>query len=391
MSRLSSTYLRLLVLLTALLLCISPVISSPSPTYGRDDKNHDKTVRVKKGESIQKAIDHAKPYTRIEVEGEHREQVVITKDGISLVGKNAKLTPPHPYDKKNPCYGLIQDDAGANTSVGICIYGKGVKLAPTYVPALFHWKVESVRDRVKDVSVTGFEVSGFNGANIANYGGKRTSISHNKLAGGLRYGFLTAGSTNTKASDNKVSGAGTTTLNRVVGVGGPIAMCMDDVSSAEFSDNNIEGYFIGLCTETSNGVNKGNKIRKCCLGNVLDPGVNEARSLNNDIRDWDKRCADDSAAGISILGATNSLVKGNKISIGFTGLTPPLGGAGLFMGDIFPGFANVGNKVVENWFGENDADIFNISPGPNTIKNNKCDVAFKGTPPALEAAPEYCR
>lgn len=389
MSPLSTTRLQLFVLLTTLLLFISPVISNPTPTYNTDDKDG-KVIRVRKWESIQAAIDRAKPYTRIEVEGEHKEQIVISKDGISLIGKNARLSPPRHYDTKNPCYGLIQDDAGTKTSVGICIYGHDVKLASAYDPAAFHWRVDKTPDPVKDVTVSGFEVSDFNGANIANYGGKRTSISHNKLSGGLRYGFLTAGSYRTEGSDNRISGADTKTLERGP-FGGPIAMCMDDFSSAVFSDNKIKGYYIGLCTETSEGVNRDNEIRKCCLGNVLDPGVSRARSLSNDIREWDNRCANDSAAGITLIGSKDALVKGNKISIGFTKLPPPLGGAGVFLGDFFPGFPNEGNKIVENWFGENDADIFNISPGRNTIKNNKCDVAFKGTPPALEEAPEYCR
>ena len=82
MSRSFLTCFRLFVLLTTLLLYVGPALSIPSPEDGRDDnkvnnKNDGKddkkrnrdVIRVRKWESIQDAIDHAKPYTRIEIEG----------------------------------------------------------------------------------------------------------------------------------------------------------------------------------------------------------------------------------------------------------------------------------------------------------------------------------
>ncbi|KAF2626142.1 hypothetical protein BU25DRAFT_411971 [Macroventuria anomochaeta] len=399
MSRSSLSYLRLFVLLAALLLCVGPALSIPSPKDGEDDDKHNdnkddkddkkdnkNVIRVKEGQSIQNAIDRAKPYVRIEVEGEHAEQLTITKDGISLIGKGARLSPPGHYDPHNFCYGLVKDDAGTtNKSAGICIHGRKIELADKYTPFDLHWKVDSVGDPVKDVRVSGFEVVGFDGPNIAVYGGKNTKVSHNKLKAGFRYGFLTAGSTGTVASENIVIGSAPATLQN-----GPIGMCMDDLSSAEFSYNNISNYNIALCTETSGGVNKNNDIHDCCIGNIIDPNVTHAKSIDNHIYRWNKKCPPDSAAGISLLGAKNALVQGNKIEIGFTGLAPPQGGAGLFLGleDLFQA-VNEGNTITNNWFGENDADIFDDSKGKNYISNNICDIAARGPLPGTPA-PEYC-
>lgn len=382
MPSLSFIYLRLFVLLAALSLCIGPALSVPSSKGdkdGDDRKGGNKgVIRVKHGESIQVAIQNAKPYTRIEVEGHHKEQVTITKDGISLIGKGAKLSPPNTIDTSNFCYGLVKNNVPANVSAGICIHGRDIKFVPKYEPFDLHWRVESVGNPVKDVSVSGFEISDFDGPNIAVYGGKNTKIYRNKLKRGQRYGFLTVGSRSTEASNNVISGNPATTLKD-----GPIAMCMDDLSSAVFSYNELSDYFIGLCTETSEGINKENKIHDCCLGNVIDPGVSNAKSLDNEIYKWNPGCNAADSAGISILGAKNSLVKGNKISLG-TEL--PALGAGLFMG--FEDFGNnEGNTITKNKFGKNPVDLFIDSKGTNYIFDNKCDIPIKA--PNI-TTPEYC-
>ncbi|KAJ8118777.1 hypothetical protein OPT61_g318 [Boeremia exigua] len=394
MPRLFFTYLRLFALLTALLLFISPAISGPSYKTGEDDSKNDQkcnkryrgnVIRVKHGESIQAAIDCARPYTRVEVEGEHREQVTITKDGISLIGKGAKLSPPSNIDTTNYCYGLVKSLPDLkNVSAGICIHGRNIKLEDEYVPALLHWGVKSVGDPVKDVSVSGFEVSDFDGENIALYGGKNTRITRNVLKRGLRYGFLTVGSKGTHASKNEVSGSGKATLEN-----GPIAMCMDDKSSAVFSNNQLSGYFICLCTETNEGINSNNEITKCCIGNIIDPNVRNAKSLGNSITEWNPDCDPTAAAGISLLGAKNALVKGNTISIG-AGL--PQGGAGLFLGfEVEFNATNEGNVITKNKFGLNDADIFDDSKGKNYIFDNECDIAARGPVTSPTPAPEYCQ
>lgn len=389
MSRSSLAYLRLLVLLAALLLCIGSVVSHPSPTDDKKGKDDEKNViRVKEKDSIQDAIKRAKPYTRIEVEGRHKEYVTINKDGISLVGKGAKLSPPD-YPAKNYCYGKVKDAAKKDTSAGICIHGKRIELID-YGDFDLHQRVKTVGDPVKDVSVTGFEVVDFDGPNVAVYGGKNTKVYENKLKGGKRYGFLTVGGTGTDASNNIVIGSAPATL-----LGGPIAMCMDDFNSAVFSYNELSDYNIGLCTETNGALNKNNNIHDCCIGNFIDP-VKDAKCLDNKITNWNKGCPIDAAAGISLGGAKNALVKGNYISIGlepkFDEKTGVGGNAGIFVGlEQFFG-VNEGNTITKNKFGNNLADIFTDTKGTNYIFDNECDPlkAAKAPFPPGTPAPEYC-
>ena len=67
-----------------------------------------RTITVKSYQSIQKAINKAQCGDKIIVEkGTYREQLLITKDDITLIGRpGATLIPPNKLDKKNPCYGL---------------------------------------------------------------------------------------------------------------------------------------------------------------------------------------------------------------------------------------------------------------------------------------------
>lgn len=381
MPRSPFTYPRLLVLLAALLLCVGPVVSLPSYT---NDNNDDKTnykdvIHVKGKDSIQDAIKRAKPYTRIEVEGHHKEYVTINKDGIALVGKGAKLSPPE-YPARNYCYGKVKDATGKDTSAGICIHGNKIDLFKYEVYDL-HQRVYKVGDPVKDVSVSGFEVVGFDGPNVVLYGGKDTKAYENKLKAGLRYGFLTVGSKGTVASNNIVIGSAPATLT-----GGAIAMCMDDSSPAVFSHNELSDYFIGLCTETGGAINKNNVIHDCCIGNFIDP-VKDAKCLDNKITKWNPKCDPTAAAGISLGGAKNALVKGNFIEIG---IDPPQQGAGLFLGlEVEFNSVNDGNTITRNKFGKNPTDIFDNSTGTNYIFKNECDIAYDGLP-TIVPAPQFC-
>src|SRR3954451_19012145 len=79
------------------------------PAYG----HHRKAV-VGPGDSIQAAVDAAAPGQTIVVFGTHRENVVITKNGIRLLGVGARLTPPA-APEPNFC-----SDEGQPAAIGIC-------------------------------------------------------------------------------------------------------------------------------------------------------------------------------------------------------------------------------------------------------------------------------
>ena len=87
----------LLAVFAALLLLIAGASSAQAggghhgKGHGHGNQGHGKKVIVGPGQSIQAAVDAAKPGTKIYVFGKHQENVAITTDGISLIGVHAVL------------------------------------------------------------------------------------------------------------------------------------------------------------------------------------------------------------------------------------------------------------------------------------------------------------
>ncbi|KAF2830402.1 pectin lyase-like protein [Ophiobolus disseminans] len=341
---------------TALLCLIATTCAAPAP--GKDS-DCDKTV--KPGQSIQKAIDNAKKGDKIVVEaGEYYEQLTITTDGIQLIGKGAKLFPPKNYTK-NFCTGLSRSFAdGSETDAGICIHGKGFVLAP-YDPKLpEHLKISKVGDYIKNVVVTGFNITGFNGENIALIGGKDVKISKNNLVDGTQYGFLTVGSIDTNAENNVITSS---TLSI-------IAMCMDDKSGATFKNNHISNYYIALCGQTPGGELKKNTVKNCCIGPFIDPGIKGMKIIENTITGRNPYCLAKDGAGMVILGASNTIVERNT----FESIQNNKTGVGIFISDDpVSGAKASGNVFKKNLFKFNDLDIFNnATTTDNVFRNNEC-------------------
>jgi hypothetical protein len=343
-----------------------------------------KTIHVHHGHSIQSAINAAHPYDRIVVEaGTYAEQLTISKDGIALIGHKAILVPPT-SPTTNDCSGL----AGPNfftkldTQAGICITGSDVKLE-TFSSE--HRKFKSVGRRVRDVSVSGFSISGFDGLNIAIVGAKDAYACSNTLTDGATYGALTLGSKNSVIERNTVVSnppIAPNTFLRFIGI------CMDDVSTVTVAYNSIDGYIIGLCVQTSNANVHDNLVKNSCIGAFVDPGVNGARLIDNVIKDTNPLCkesADVSGAfgvwGIAISGSTNTLVKGNRISGITDGFAQDkLPAAGVAVLDEFPGGKDriaSGNTVVHNTIKKNDVDVYVDSKGTgNVVKDDGCKTSF---------------
>lgn len=122
-----------------------------------------------------------------------------------MVGqKGTVLYPPKtpiPTAKQNECY----ETAGEGRIAGICIVGAKLQLGPKVdvFSGGEHRKVVCLGSRVKGVKVSGFEVNGFSGENIALYCAEDACIKDNKLVDGVRYGYLAAGSKNTDFRGNK--------------------------------------------------------------------------------------------------------------------------------------------------------------------------------------------
>ena len=323
-------------------------------------QNSSSKVHVQAGQSIQEAIDAAEPGSHIVVEaGTYTEQLTITNDGTLLIGLGAILVPPSNMTN-NTCSGL----AGPDTEAGICITGADIELADFVVE---HRKVMSVGTPVKDVLVTGFEVHNFTGQNIAVVGGDGVLITGNTLQDGDSYGVLTVGSNNTIIDGNTVDSADVLRF---------IAICMDDKGDTWVSNNQISGYYIGLCCQTANARVFGNNVTNSCAGAFVDPGVKGVHLFNNSVAQPSPNCtAESGTAGIVVGGGINSTIEFNEVE----GMkTVNKTGAGIAIID-FPTGDTVAiptdNRVIHNFAHDNDYDLALVSNGTgNVFQDNDCDT-----------------
>lgn len=336
-----------------LVFCAKLALAYPYPA-------RDNSVHVQNGQSIQAAIDGAQPGTQITVgPGIYAEQLTITKDGISLVGADAMLIPPA-VPVQNLCTGL----AGNETSAGICVEGSGVELSPFQVE---HRKVVSIRQPVKGVSITGFQIKGFDGENIAVVGGEDTQVIKNALYNGGQYGVLAAGSINTLISENAVISEG---MLRFIGI------CIDNPATARVLGNQVSRYYVGLCIQTSGSELAYNDISSACVGASLDPGIMDIRLVHNHIGATDSECGALSplTTGVFVYGAVNALVSLNTIEGQSAGGTA----AGIVLVDALdatpPSIAS-GNIITQNVLLNNDFDIYvNTTGGGNVVTPNDCST-----------------
>lgn len=333
-----------------------------------------KPVLVKAGQSIQAAISSARPGAKIIVSaGTYSEQLLITQNGIKLIGlPGATLTPPA-TPIPNICSGL----SGGADEAGICISGTDVVLLDFIAE---HRRVSTVGTRVQDVSVSGFTIKGFTGENIAIVGAQNTKITGNTLLDGGSYGCLSDGSIDSTISGNVVSRSGEL---------GFISICVDDVSGARVSKNKVDNTFVGLCVQTSGADIGYNDVSKTCNGAFIDPNIADAKVHDNHFYDSNVVCNNATinpvgVYGVIAAGSVGANIKNNHIEgISSGGLQAPFA-AGIAVVDDptkTPPVLARDTKVKGNVLGGNDVDILLFSNGTgNVVQGNTCGVSV---PPGL--------
>lgn len=242
-----------------------------------------------------------------------------------------------------------------------------------------HRKVLSVGNPVKDVSVSGFEVKGFSGLNIAILGARNAQVVNNKLTDGKAYGALTLGSVNTFISGNVVS----STQQTFIGI------CMDNFADVFVSKNQISKQLIGLCVQTPGANIQYNEVSDCCFGAFVDAGVKGAKLRFNHFGPAPKTGCEAVAAGVFLDGTiktevTDNVIEGIKnggTAAGVIIVDDPCNQTGpdLSLSCIVLGHAAVssGNLVIRNTFSNNDLDIFvNTTGTGNTVQCNDCKASF---------------
>jgi nitrous oxidase accessory protein NosD len=315
-------------------------------------------VVVGPGDSIQAAVDAARPGDTIVVKGRHRENVAITTDGITLRGRGAVLEPAA-TPVQNACL-----DPSAPTEVdGICILGD------------VDFDTGEVIREVRDVTVRGFTIRGFSEGIVA-FGAHDATFARNVATGNEGYGITAFASTGTRMLFNRASGSDE--------AGFYIGDSPD--AGATLIGNKSSGNLFGvLIRNAEHGKVVANSIHGNCAGVAVLadlPGpAGLFRLAGNRIRNNTKACAagEDipfplSGVGVALLGATGMKITGNLI----TGNVPSADtefSAGILVasGPGNPATAPADNRIHGNRILRNDPDLFWDQTGSgNSFRGNFC-------------------
>jgi parallel beta-helix repeat protein len=381
------------------------------------------------GESVQKAVNAAHPGDTIIVRGVHREDVIIRKDGIKLLGQNAVIEAPPKSEADSRCSRFF------GSPEGICVLGE-VDL-----------KAEKLTgSRVSDVSISGFTFRGFKIPSIDLNGTRDATVTKNRA---VNSGFIgTAYSVGTKIVSNVMRGPGAPGIgidkSRNVTVAGndvqgssqsALALEKDTNVTIEGNDftDNASGMFVIDSTGTniiSNDMSRSdqvgifvygpkrandakvvanhvsgaefgiqvanshrgsfaaNEIHNNCAGVVfvsfLGEPVGDYEVKGNTVTDNNKVCPAErgqaafSGIGIGLFGANEMNVTSNHLSGNApSGPSAVSGGIVVAVDPLYGGTTKpTNNSVVANHFGRNKPDIFYDGSGTgNVFRANDCDTS----------------
>jgi parallel beta-helix repeat protein len=298
-------------------------------------------------ESIQAAVDGASPGDTIFVFGDHSEDVVIQTDGLKLRGIGATMTP------------------GSDSlcgSEGFCVVGD----------VDFSGETPIVNSYVKDVSISGFQISGYGDTGIIAFGAQDANFSLNHSFDNEEYGIAAFVSTGTHVLGNITRGSGEAGIYL-----GDSPNADATVANNVTTDNGF-GIFLrdSMHGMILNNVSQGNCIGALVLGDAPGP-AGFYRFLGNKVQGNSKACPASeeggalSGIGIAISGGVDNVLHGNQITDNVPGgPTDVSGGLVVVTGD--GGTPSTGNIATGNVFSGNNPDILWDGSGSNTLSPNTC-------------------
>jgi hypothetical protein len=325
---------------------VAAVVMALTGTAGAAPKG--KTIQVGSGQSIQAALDAANPGDTISVaSGTYAEDLVIRKDGVSLVGHDTTLVPP-----SNPDPGV---------GVGI-IVGDVDLSSPDFPPPTINGHI------VNGVSVTGFTIDGQGnwGIGVLVIEAANTSLSDDNATNNTDYGYFANTATGTSFRNDVASG------------GGEAGFYVGDAPNADASLQNVEsfGNGFGVFVRDAEGVRiNGLNSHDNCVGMlVLADAPGPAGNVDAHASSFDhntKACpgSDDgtpplSGIGIAILGGNDVRLDGNSIQNNVPGGdTAFTGGVVMLPGDF--GTLPTDISFHGNHMGGNSQDFVTLGPGTN--------------------------
>jgi parallel beta-helix repeat protein len=257
-----------------------------------------KTIRVQPGQSIQAALNAAKPGDTVRLEpGVYRQSLLIKTSGVTLSGRRATLTEPG-TTPKIPC------NMGGK-AVGVCVVGKG------------DFQKGTVTKRVKNVRITGLRIRGFAAEGVFGFGTRNLRVDHSRLSKNGGYGAFS------------LAGKGTVYANDVASRNAAPGLYVGDSPGANAvirrnrsTKNNGEGILLRNATggTVSNNVLSGNCAGLFVLADAPGPAggftirkntvTKNTRSCPGDPADNEPPV---SGVGIGLLGAFKTTVAGNNV------------------------------------------------------------------------------
>ncbi|GAA2272149.1 MULTISPECIES: right-handed parallel beta-helix repeat-containing protein [Kitasatospora] len=317
---------------------------------------------VHPGESIQKAVDAARPGDTVQIlPGTYRESVQVTTSGLTLrgTGQTTVITAP---EKSAPA---ATGNACAKAGHGLCVTGTAGH------------PVTGVR--IEALTVAGFTKNGINA-----YGTDRMTVHAVLARDNGQQGISQEQSTRAVLRGNEARGngqAGIFVANVADGKVPPVFTKGTVIGENRLSDNRL-GVVVRRVRELSV---QANVITGNCGGVFVvgDEGVPRAGALtvrSNLVRANNKFCPKTprldvvQGTGILLTGAEDTLVTGNRVE-GNVGKSSMSGGIVLF--HSFVGAPNTGIKVTDNTVrGNGPADLAVRDTGTgNTFARNQCRVS----------------
>ncbi|MET7765457.1 right-handed parallel beta-helix repeat-containing protein [Streptomyces sp. NPDC005393] len=313
---------------------------------------------VQPGQSIQAAVDAARPGDTIEIRpGTYRQNVEITTDRLTLrgAGRNTVLSPAA-RPSANAC--------GA-AGHGLCVTGTA------------QHPVTDVR--IRSLTVAGFPKNGIWGSGTDRMDVRKVVAEKNGQQGigqqlSTRGVFLSNVSRGNKES-------GIFLANTVDSEGGAT-----DTMGTEVADNQLTGNRIGVVVRRLRNLTieqntaTGNCGGVFIVGDESTPRAGDLTVRHNAVHENNAYCAPNArlpfiqGAGIVLTGAEGTRVTGNQVHNN-VGTSPMSGGIVLFSSVV--GTPNAKNAISRNVLsGNKPADLADRDKGPaNTFTNNVCELS----------------
>jgi nitrous oxidase accessory protein NosD len=325
-----------------------------------------KTIVVKPHQSIQAAIDKAKPGDKIVVQrGTYHEALVVTTNGLTLSGRSAVLKPPT-SGPTTPCSQL--DPSGVT---GICVAGS-FTMGPSG-PAL--------GSPVNHVTIFGMTVEQFSGNGILGFNTDKLTVSHTRLLDNGGYGVFSNTSSGTRYLHNVSRG------NHAPGL---------------YIGDSPDAHSLVLGNRSTNNLGEGLLVRNADFGTIRDnvftgncaglfvladsPGPATNWSVrDNSVRKNNNACTGDpaegeppvSGIGIGLLGAASTSVTNNQVTGNSKGNNMSVGSGGILVMTLPGGSTAPANDTVKNnhVFGNSPFDLLWDQTGTVIFAGNHCNTS----------------